>query len=102
MSISLNNVINHNSTIQTPNQFIYGFRTRETLNLLRYNDPEIENNPAPRNNTEIFDENYVFRNVAGIIKETATLSVFSVEVPINIYRSNHINVKNVIVFSQSG
>ena len=69
MSISLNNSINYNSTIQVPNQIIYGFRTCETLNLLRYYDPEIEISHTFRNDIEIFGENHALRNDAGIFKK---------------------------------
>ena len=54
ISNSLNNSTNYNSTIQIPYQIIYGFRIRETLNLLRFNDPEFENNLAFRINAGIF------------------------------------------------
>ncbi len=39
MSAALNNSVKYSSTTQTPTQVLYGFRTREALDLLRIDDP---------------------------------------------------------------
>ena len=40
MSAALNNSIKYSSTAQAPTQVLYGFRTREALDLLRIEDPD--------------------------------------------------------------
>ena len=40
MSAALNNSTKYSSTNRTPTQLIYGFRTREALDLLRIDDPD--------------------------------------------------------------
>ena len=111
MSISLNNSTNYNSTMQIPNQIIYGFQIRETLNLLRFNESEFENNHAFRINTGIFEitaatspklfdeNNHVFRFGTGNSENAAAVSIFPTDVQINIYRPYHIDTKNAIAFA---
>ena len=48
MSAALNNSIKYSSTAQAPTQILYGFKTREALDLLRIEDPDSATQaPAP-------------------------------------------------------
>ena len=48
MSAVLNNSTKYSFTNQSPNQVIYGFRTREALDLLRIEDPNANLSPSAR------------------------------------------------------
>ncbi len=48
MSAALNNSTKYSSTIRAPTQVLYGFRTREALDLLRIEDPDSATPAAPQ------------------------------------------------------
>lgn len=54
MSAALNNSIKYSSTVRAPTQVLYGFRTREALDLLRIEDPDaVASRPVENRTTSL-------------------------------------------------
>ena len=92
----MNNSTNYSSTNKTPTQVIFGFRTREALDLLRLNDP----------NKPIEDFGLLYTNLeANSVKAShKTILVYPVTpysdaVGIDKYRLSYINAKDAIAFA---
>ena len=128
MQLALNNLIKYNSTLQTPAQMLYGFRLKESLDLMRINDHQNEKNISVYVNHQnidfhfhIIDVNFVIiwsinkffarsahkclniKNNSQNILNIAVINWFSrtnvlLFIIMNDYKFSIINIKNVITF----
>ena len=115
MTVSLNNSIKYSFITLTPTQVLYSFRTRETLDLLRLENPDAET-PSDRSENAIVTAHSVTRSNTKAQQQQEPTSTFDAITtspatpppaaeaftrPANMseYRPDHINVKNTIAFA---
>ena len=94
MSALLNNSIKYSSTALAPTQIIYGFKTREALDLLRIDVPTADadhvNDAATVNSTTA---------AAYPVARTVGEDDAAVMAPLADYRPNHVDAKDAIAFA---
>ena len=101
MSASLNNSTKYSSTAKAPTQILYGFRTREALDLLRLDDPDAATTPAEANTDEV-DNAKPEANIETVNAHPVTRSANDAATrlaTIDEYRPAHIDAKDAIAFA---
>lgn len=92
ISASLNNFTKYSLTSLASTQIIYGFKTREALDLLRIEDPDVDSRADDISaNTPTVIAYSITRSAGG--NDAAAL------ISLTNYRSSHIDAKNAITFA---